>query len=113
LLIAQRGSHGGYTLARAPAQISIADIIDAIEGLPGGLTECSSVPGACAQEPDCEIRGNWQKISLTVRRALAGVTLADMVLPQSIAQPLVMFAPGKRSPSAARVAPNAGAGGSQ
>ena len=111
LLVAQRGAHGGYTLARAPQQISIADIIDAIEGLPGGLTECSSVPGICAQEPDCEIRGNWQKISLAVRRALAGVTLADMVLPQSIAQPVVMFAPGQRSPSAARAVRNAGAGG--
>ncbi len=112
LLLAQRGAHGGYTLARAPAQISIADIIDAIEGLPAGLTECSSVPGACALEPDCEIRGNWKKISLAVRRALADVTLADMVLPQSLAQPVVMFAAGKRPPAGAATVSGAGAGGS-
>lgn len=97
LLSAQRGVNGGYTLARVPAQISIADVIDAIEGIPLGLTECSSMPGVCVQESACKIRGNWQQISLAVRRALAGVTLADMVLPQSISAPVVMFAPAKRA----------------
>ena len=108
LLSAQRGVNGGYTLARAPAQISIADIVHAIEGIPLGLTECSSMPGVCAQESACEIRDNWQKISLVVKRALAGVTLADMVLPQSISAPVVMFAPAKRPPVSTRSALPAG-----
>lgn len=102
LLSAQRGVNGGYTLARLPVEISIADVIDAIEGIPLGLTECSSMPGVCAQESVCEIRGNWQKISLAVRRALAGVTLADMVSPQSISAPVAMFAPAKRPPAGGR-----------
>ncbi len=84
LLVAQRGVNGGYTLSRAPETISVAEIIDAIEGIPLGLTECSSVPGVCSQEAGCAIRGNWQKISLAVRRALEGVTLADLVLPQPV-----------------------------
>ncbi|MGH8746340.1 MAG: SUF system Fe-S cluster assembly regulator [Burkholderiales bacterium] len=109
LLSAQRGVNGGYALARAPAQISIADIIDAIEGNPLGLTECSTMPGLCAQESACEIRANWRKISLVVRRALAGVTLADMVLPQSVSAPVAMFAPAKRLPAGGRSVPLAGA----
>ena len=63
--------------------------IDAIEGIPLGLTECSSVPGVCAQERGCAIRGNWQKISLAVRGALEGVTLADLVLPPPGPVPLL------------------------
>jgi FeS assembly SUF system regulator len=89
LLSAQRGVNGGYTLARPPQRISVAEIIDAMEGIPVGLTECSSVPGVCAQERGCAIRGNWQKISLAVRGALEGVTLADLVLPPPGAVPLL------------------------
>ncbi len=88
LLSAQRGVNGGYTLARPPGRISVAEIIDAMEGIPSGLTECSSVPGVCSQERGCAIRGNWQKISLAVRGALEGVTLADLVLPPPVAVPL-------------------------
>ena len=102
LLTALRGVNGGYSLARVPAQISIADIIDAIEGIPLGVTECSSMPGICAQESACEIRGNWQKINLAVRQALAGVTLADMVLPQSISAPATILAPPRRPPAGGR-----------
>lgn len=81
LVKAQRGVKGGYVLARAPERISLAEIIDAIEGIPLGLTECSSTPGLCVQESGCLVRGNWQRISVAIRRALEGVTLADMVLP--------------------------------
>jgi len=96
LLSAQRGVNGGYSLARAPEKISVAEIIDAIEGIPLGLTECSSVPGICSQEAGCAIRGNWQKISLAIRHALEGVTLADLVLPQVISGPVPMFRVDKR-----------------
>ena len=98
LLIAQRGVNGGYTLSRAPEQISVAEIIDAIEGNPLGLTECASLPGICSQEAGCAIRGNWQKISLAVRRALEGVTLADLVLPQPV--PLLRMDRDKRQAAA-------------
>ena len=65
LLSAQRGVNGGYTLALPPERITVARIIDAIEGIPLGLTECSSVPGVCAQERGCAIRGNWQNFILS------------------------------------------------
>lgn len=89
LLSAQRGVNGGYLLAQAPDGITVAQIIDAIEGNPVGLTECSSLPGVCEQESGCAIRGNWQRISQVVRRALEGVTLADMALPKPV--PVQLF----------------------
>ncbi|MDF3834253.1 SUF system Fe-S cluster assembly regulator [Cupriavidus basilensis] len=80
LLHSLRGAKGGYLLARAPRDISIAQVIDAMEG-PAGLTECSIAAGLCAQEDSCAIRANWQRISLAIFHALDGVTLADMTQP--------------------------------
>lgn len=88
LVAGVRGLHGGYSLARPPHQISIADIVDALEEQPFGLTECSATDGLCDIETSCHVRANWQRISLIVRRALEGVTLADMVRPAE--QPVVL-----------------------
>jgi len=62
-----------------------AQIIDAIEGIPTGLTECSSMPGVCAQESGCPIRSNWRKISQAVRHALEDVKLSDLIVPEPAA----------------------------
>jgi len=97
LVAGVRGLHGGYSLARPPQQITIADIVDALEEQPFGLTECSATDGLCDIETSCHVRANWQKISLIVRRALEGVTLADMVRPAAVEQPVVLHrarAPG-------------------
>lgn len=80
LVASHRGTKGGYTLARPARHITVAEIIDALEG-PIGLTECSTQPGQCVQETSCSVRGNWQRINLAVRTALEGVTLAEMVEP--------------------------------
>ena len=81
LVVSARGAAGGYTLARAPKLITVAEIIDAIEGQPFGLTECSATDGLCAQEDNCIIRGNWRRINGAVRRVLEEVSLADMIRP--------------------------------
>lgn len=94
LVVAQRGVNGGYVLARGPERIALAEIIDAIEGIPLGLTECSSTPGLCSQEAGCLMRSNWQRISLAVRRALEGVTLAEMALPPTAPVALMRFGRG-------------------
>ena len=80
LVESKRGVNGGYRLARAPASISVADIVTAMEG-PIGMTECSAQAGTCNHEPHCGVRVNWQRISLAIRVALEGVTLADMIAP--------------------------------
>jgi Rrf2 family protein len=75
-----RGAHGGYKLARAPAAITVADVIAAIDG-PIGLTECSVHKGDCAVESYCGVRGNWRLINTAIHQALKSVTLEDMALP--------------------------------
>jgi FeS assembly SUF system regulator len=82
LVVSIRGQRGGYCLARAPDRITLADVLDAIEERPFGLTECSALAGVCDIEDSCRIRANWRSISDVVRRALEAVTLADMVEPR-------------------------------
>jgi len=88
IVVSTRGAHGGYSLARPAAEISIAQIIDALDDQPFGLTECVATPGACAVEPDCHIRSNWQEISDIVRRTLEDVSVADMLAPSVTEHPL-------------------------
>lgn len=78
LVVSSRGAKGGYSLARPADEISMAEVIDALEG-PIALTECSSSVGMCVQETSCSIRTNWQKINNVIREALGDVTLAEMV----------------------------------
>jgi FeS assembly SUF system regulator len=75
-----RGVHGGYRLARPPEQITVADVIAALEG-PFGLTECSVSKGCCTIESHCGVRANWRLISHAIRNALESVTLAQMTAP--------------------------------
>jgi len=78
LLVAHRGKNGGYTLARTPHDITVAEMITAVDG-PIALTECSTVEEVdCDIEPSCPARTNWSIISATVKRALENLTLADM-----------------------------------
>ncbi|MEQ1438246.1 SUF system Fe-S cluster assembly regulator [Fontimonas sp. SYSU GA230001] len=80
LLQSLRGARGGYRLARAPARISVADIIAALEG-PIGVTECATHPGGCTLESGCTTRANWRLINAAIRHALEAVTLDRMALP--------------------------------
>src|SRR5580692_139434 len=81
LLTSHRGTKGGYVLAKEPGDISVIDIIAAIEG-PMALTECSSdVTGLCNLEPCCPIKTNQQIINQAMRGVLEKITLADLIRP--------------------------------
>jgi FeS assembly SUF system regulator len=80
LLESYRGANGGYRVTRGAAEISVAEVIAAIEG-PIAMTECSVEQGLCSQEDHCGLRGNWQRISLAVAEALQKVSLAEMSSP--------------------------------
>jgi FeS assembly SUF system regulator len=83
LLNSVRGTKGGYRLARPAATISLADVIDALEG-PPGLIECSVRDGLCSHEQSCAIRGHWQAIDRLIRRTLAQTSLSDMTQPMAV-----------------------------
>jgi len=78
LLVSQRGSKGGYRLAREPEELTVSEMISVLEG-PVALTDCAIGPEQCEHESLCAVREPWQLISRVVEKALADVTLADLV----------------------------------
>ena len=73
-----RGVHGGYRLARPAADISLVEIVEAMEG-PLAMTECSLDHGECGISHQCGVRANWRRINDVVADALRSVTLAQML----------------------------------
>jgi FeS assembly SUF system regulator len=78
LLVSQRGSKGGYRLAQEPEELTVSEMIRVLEG-PVALTDCAIGPSLCEHETMCAVREPWQLISRVVEKALADVTLADLV----------------------------------
>lgn len=83
-----RGASGGYRLERAPERISMAEVLQAVEG-PVSLTECSVHSGLCGHEQRCGTRANWRKLHAVITQALQSVTLADMTAPSHSWSPQV------------------------
>ncbi len=83
LLEAHRGVKGGFNLARPASEITVADVVAALEG-PIGVTECTAHAGRCAIERFCIVRSNWRKINRVVEDALRGISLAEMARPISL-----------------------------
>ena len=80
LVMSHRGAAGGYTLSREAQEISVAEIIQALEG-PIALTACVSGSGNhCDVETLCPMRGNWDRVNRAIREALNQVSLADMAI---------------------------------
>jgi FeS assembly SUF system regulator len=80
VLETRRGAKGGFTLARPPREIPVAEIIAALEG-PVGLTVCSTRRERCGLEGVCGARSPWMRVNRAVFDALSGITLADMIRP--------------------------------
>jgi Rrf2 family protein len=76
LLRSVRGAGGGLQLARPAAAITVADIIEAVEG-PIVLTACIDT-GECDFEVGCSMKPHWPIINTALRGALAGITLDQL-----------------------------------
>ncbi len=77
LLVSVRGANGGYKLCKDAENITLADVIYALEDN-HGLTECSDVSGACVLQSKCLMQKNWQLVSQAIYAALSSVSLADL-----------------------------------
>ncbi len=77
IVVSHRGRRGGYSLSRPPEQISVAAVVEALEG-PVALTECSTAPGSCSLEPVCLAKGHWGPISRAIQRTLQRVPLSAL-----------------------------------
>ncbi len=73
-----RGAQGGYQLARRPAEITLLDIIDAMEG-PLELSECMTDEGHCDRSCQCPVRHVWQRLTDSINGELRAVTLQSML----------------------------------
>lgn len=87
VLASQRGVNGGYRLARPAGDISMLEVIRALEG-PISLTACvDGAEGDCNVELLCPVRGNWDRVNTAIRSALADVSLEDMAIPTMFGVP--------------------------
>jgi Rrf2 family protein len=77
LLASTQGTRGGYTLGRPPASISVADVIEAIDG-PFAVTACSTEKNDCEQYSKCSVRDPLWQIRERIAAALGTVTLAEI-----------------------------------
>lgn len=75
LLRSSRGARGGLQLARPAAAITLADIVEAVEG-PIALAACAH--GECGSEGCCAVRPHWSLVNDTLRGALAGIPLTRL-----------------------------------
>ena len=77
LLVSTQGTRGGYMLGRASSTISVADVIEAIDG-PFTVTACSTDKHDCEQYSKCSVRDPLWQIRERIAATLGTVTLADM-----------------------------------
>ena len=79
LLSSARGAGGGFALARPAAEISLADIVEAVEG-PIAMTVCSGSEGAsdCALDAHCRVKPHMGIVGNAVRGALGAVRLTEL-----------------------------------
>lgn len=80
LIESRRGIHGGYRLAFPASEISVLQIVVAMEG-PMRMTECSAQTGACEHEKHCSIQHSWRRISRMVESVLKSAKLVDLIDP--------------------------------
>ena len=92
LVDSYRGAHGGYTLARPAASITVGAVVGALEGHPS-LASCESlgsyVAGSCDVEPNCPIRSPIHRLRAGIWNLLERTTLLDLIGSSS---PLSTFA---------------------
>lgn len=80
LVSSTRGVNGGYHLNCCPEKISVAAIIDAIDGKLA-MTECSKTIKNCTRHEFCGLRHNWQYINSMIIALLQQLSLSDMTRP--------------------------------
>jgi Rrf2 family protein len=87
LLVSQQGTRGGYALARSAAEISVAEVIEAVDG-PLAVTACSEHAEQCEQYSKCNVRDPLWRIKDRILSALAACSLLEIAtdtVPETVA----------------------------
>ena len=83
LAVSQRGAHGGFALARPAGQITMRDVIEAVDG-PISVNLCTLDPEDCQRSGNCEVHKAWLRAQEQLMDVLGGVTLSSLA-PQPVA----------------------------
>lgn len=84
LVEGRRGAAGGYRLTRELAETPLSKVIEAIDG-PVALTACvDNAMGFCEVEAGCPVRGRWDPVNEAIRKALAGIMVAQLSGPPAV-----------------------------
>ncbi len=83
LAVSQRGAHGGFALARPAEQITMRDVIEAVDG-PISVNLCTLDPEECERSGNCEVHKAWLRAQEQLMDVLGGVTLSSLA-PQPVA----------------------------
>ena len=78
LIVGQRGAAGGYRLKKDPAEITAAQVIEAIEG-PLVVMECLGGGSTCPMKRSCSTRNVWRKVQNQVAKTLSELTIAELI----------------------------------
>lgn len=77
LILTSRGSEGGISLARPASEISLLEVVEAMEG-PLALNRCAVEPGACPLEPTCTVHVAWMRARAVIRTHLQAITFDQL-----------------------------------
>lgn len=91
LLESQQGIRGGYALARSAASMSVADVIQAVDG-PLMVTACSDTDHSCDQYAKCNIRDPLWRLKDRIVATLTSTSVAELAM--EMPQPMAPLAPG-------------------
>lgn len=83
LLRSLRGRRGGFRLARPPADITLSEIINAVEET-DSIIDCIDEPRLCPQSKTCTMRHVWSEICRAINGVLESTTLQDLLLPLNL-----------------------------
>jgi len=90
LVIAIRGAHGGYSLAKAPDKITLYEIVNVLEGTTS-VVECGKEPNVSSRNDFCPTRTVWEKFDKTIKDFLQGITLESLLNNDSEAGTQAMY----------------------
>ena len=97
LLKSHQGTRGGYRLSRPAARISVADVIEAIEG-PVLVTACSDVDETCDQYSKCNVRDPLWRLKDRIVQSLSSFTLRELAADDDPPSFAVTIVPGEAEP---------------
>jgi len=78
LIVSQNGPKGGYVLARRPTEVTVGQVVRALEG-PIHIVECMERDSDCPQMARCNLRRPVQKIQVAISQMLDSMSLAELV----------------------------------